>query len=254
MTSIRSLSESLLDGLERGDVSRDLQRQILAIIVQENQRLSRMINQILDLSKIEAGAMDWQMEPLDLGEVVAHAVGANRSLFDDQEIALTAETPSGPVSVLADRDRMIQVVTNLLSNAAKFTAPGGIVRVRTSCEDGRAVVEVEDSGIGIPAEQIDAVFEKFRQGGDPLTAKPEGTGLGLPISREIVERHGGTLTALAVPGWGSCFRMALPVARLGGESADRDLVDPTDDAARGRSRNTIGTDTTSNAPHDVRIV
>jgi sigma-B regulation protein RsbU (phosphoserine phosphatase) len=254
MTSIRSLSESLLDGLERGDVSRDFQRQILAIIVQENQRLSRMINQILDLSKIEAGAMDWQMEPLDLGEVVAHAVGANRALFDDKEIVLTTEAPTGPATVLADRDRMIQVVTNLLSNAAKFTAPGGVVRVRALSEDGRAVVEVEDSGIGIPPEQIDAVFEKFRQGGDPLTAKPEGTGLGLPISREIVERHGGTLTASGEPGWGSCFRMALPLARR--EQSERGEVmagqaERRDDGAAG-STSVSGARLT--VEHDVKIL
>jgi signal transduction histidine kinase len=212
MTSIRSLSESLLDGLETGGIELDVQRQILAIIVQENQRLSRMINQILDLSKIEAGAMTWQLEPLDLSEVVGHAVGANRALFDDKGITLNAESAPEAVPVIADRDRMIQVVTNLLSNAAKFTASGGRVRVRTVVEDARAVVEVEDSGVGIPPEEIEAVFEKFRQVGDPLTAKPEGTGLGLPISREIVERHGGTLTVRGEPGSGSCFRVALPLA------------------------------------------
>ena len=211
MTSIRSLSESLLDGLERGDISRDVQREVLAIIVQENQRLSRMINQILDLSKIEAGAMSWELEPLDLGEVVAQAVSANRALFDDKGIALSAASATLPVPVVADRDKIVQVLTNLLSNAAKFTASGGRVQVRVGREDGQAIVEVEDSGVGIPPDQLDAVFEKFRQVGDPLTDKPKGTGLGLPISREIVEQHGGTLTARGEPGWGSCFRVSLPL-------------------------------------------
>jgi len=201
-----------LDGLDHGTVPLDVQRQILAIIVQENQRLSRMINQVLDLSKIEAGEMDWQMEPLDLDEVVTHAVSANRALFDDKAIVLTTRRDPEPISVLGDRDKLIQVVTNLLSNAAKFTATGGSVAIRAVREGGLAVVKVQDSGIGIPPGQIETIFEKFHQVGDTLTAKPEGTGLGLPISREIVERHDGTLTAHASGGSGSCFRMALPLA------------------------------------------
>ncbi|MFN8637459.1 MAG: ATP-binding protein [Chloroflexota bacterium] len=211
LTSIRSLSESLLDGLEHGGLSRDDQRQVLAIIVQENQRLSRMVNQILDLSKIEAGQMDWQLEPLDLVEVVAHAVGASRALFDEKQIQLTVEAGHGAVLVSADRDRMIQVVTNLLSNAAKFTPSGGRVCVRTFRDEACAVVEVEDRGVGIAPDQLESVFERFRQVGDPLTAKPQGTGLGLPISREIVTRLGGTLTAHGVPGGGACFRATLPL-------------------------------------------
>jgi signal transduction histidine kinase len=228
MTSIRSLSESLLDGLERGDLPRDVQREVLAIIVQENQRLSRMINQILDLSKIEAGVMSWALEPLDLGEIVAQTVSANRALFDEKGITLATASDPDSVLVVADRDKIVQVVTNLLSNAAKFTSSGGRVQVRTARENGHAVVEVEDSGVGIPTDQIEAVFEKFTQVGDPLTAKPEGTGLGLPISREIVERHGGTLTARGESGWGSCFRVALPLAKPG--AAPRGDGAPLDEA------------------------
>ena len=211
LTSIRSLSESLLEGLDNGDVPREVQKQFLTIITQENQRLSRMINQVLDLSKIEAGQMEWRMEPLDLNEVVAHAVATNHTLFDTKGIRLATEWAPGEAPVLGDRDKIVQVVTNLLSNAAKFTPTEGKVWVRTFREDGRVMVEVEDSGIGIAPEQVDAVFEKFRQVGDTLTGKPEGTGLGLPISREIVERHGGSLTAHSEPGRGSCFRMSLPV-------------------------------------------
>src|SRR5205823_5344963 len=128
----------------------------------------------------------WDMQPLDLVEVVGQTIGANRALFDNKGVALAAQADNGPVRVIADRDKIVQVITNLLSNAAKFTAPGGRVAVRTCSEDGIAVVEVEDSGVGIPPTQIEAIFEKFRQVGDTLTAKPEGTGLGLPISREIV--------------------------------------------------------------------
>ena len=113
--------------------------------------------------------------------------------------------------MLADRDKIIQVVTNLLSNAAKFTPAGGRVTVRTFEVDGQAAVEVEDTGPGIAPDQLEAVFERFRQVGDTLTSKPEGAGLGLPISREIAQSHGGSLTVTSTPGEGSCFRLTLPI-------------------------------------------
>jgi signal transduction histidine kinase len=208
LTAIRSLSESLLAAPE---MLGPRQEQFLGIITAESQRLSRMIDQLLDLSRIEAGKMEWRLEPLDLAQVVAHAVQANRALFDAKRVDLAAEcAPAGP-RVLADRDKIIQVLTNLLSNAAKFTGPGGRVIVRTFAADGRAIVEVEDSGTGIPHDQLDTIFERFRQVGDTLVGKPEGAGLGLPISREIVHYHGGSLTVRSAPGEGSCFTLTLPV-------------------------------------------
>jgi signal transduction histidine kinase len=193
-------------------MTRPRQEQFLGIIAEESQRLSRIIDQLLDLSRIEAGKMEWRLEPLGLGEVVAHAVQANRSLFDAKGIALAAPGPDGGPHVVADRDKIIQVLTNLLSNAAKFTPSGGRVSVRVWRGDGQAVIEVEDTGVGIAPEQAEAIFERFRQVGDTLTGKPEGAGLGLPISREIVQHHGGTLTVRSAPGRGSCFRMSLPLA------------------------------------------
>jgi sigma-B regulation protein RsbU (phosphoserine phosphatase) len=209
LTSIRSLSESLLSG---GDISGARQQQFLGIIAEESQRLSRMINQLLDLSRIEAGKMEWRMEILDLGDVVAQAVRTHRALFETRQVDLAASASDSSVQVLADRDKIIQVLTNLLSNAAKFTPSGGHVWVRTLRADGQAVVEVEDTGVGIPPEQVEAIFERFRQAGETLTAKPEGAGLGLPISREIVQYHGGSLTVRNTKGRGSCFRMTLPLA------------------------------------------
>jgi signal transduction histidine kinase/Na+/proline symporter len=209
LTSIRSLSESLLGA---PDIPRDRQRQFLAIISEESQRLSRLIGQLLDLSRIEAGKMEWRLEPLDLRGVVAAAVETNRALFDGKGIALSFHAGEPRVPVLADRDKLIQVLTNLLSNAAKFTPSGGWVAVRAFAENGEAVVEVEDTGVGIPPDQIEAIFERFRQVGDTLTGKPEGAGLGLPISREIVEHHGGRLTARSRVDVGSVFRMTLPLA------------------------------------------
>ncbi|HEV8586711.1 MAG TPA: ATP-binding protein [Methylomirabilota bacterium] len=207
LTSIRSLSESLL----AGDVPEPRQRQFLAIITQESQRLSRMINDLLDLSRIEAGKMEWRMKRLDLAEVVVEVTGSHQPLFDERGVVLAVVPADRAARVLGDSDRIIQVLSNLLSNAAKFTPPGGRVTVRTVVEDGQAVVEVEDTGIGIAAAQQEAIFERFRQVGETLTAKPDGAGLGLPISREIAHHHGGTLTVRSQPGRGSCFRLALPL-------------------------------------------
>jgi signal transduction histidine kinase/Na+/proline symporter len=209
LTSIRSLSESLL----AGGVPADRQRQFLEIITQQSQRLSRIINELLDLSRIEAGKMEWRTERLDLAQIVAEAAGIHQPLFDERGIALAVVPPSGLAMVLGDSDRLVQVLTNLFSNAAKFTPAGGRVTVRTFVEDAHAVIEVEDTGIGIPADQQEVVFERFRQVGETLTAKPDGAGLGLPISREIAEHHRGTLTVRSVPGGGSCFRLALPLLR-----------------------------------------
>jgi signal transduction histidine kinase/Na+/proline symporter len=207
LTSIRSLSESLLAD---GELDRERRQTFLRIISDESQRLSRMIDQLLDLSRIEAGKMDWRVEPLDLADVVAHAVQTHRALFEDRAVALGATVSGAPVHVLADRDKLIQVLTNLLSNAAKFTPRGGQVQVRTFSEGVSAVVEVEDTGVGIAPEQIEEIFERFRQVSDTLTAKRDGAGLGLPISRQIVEHHGGSLSVRSTPGRGSCFRMSLP--------------------------------------------
>jgi len=104
------------------------------------------------------------------------------------------------------------MLTNLLSNAAKFTLAGGQVWIRSFEDDHQGVVEVEDTGIGIALGQVEAIFERFRQVGDTLTAKPDGAGLGRPISREIVNSHGGSLTVRSTLGRGSCFRMALSLA------------------------------------------
>ncbi len=208
LTSIRSLSETLLAG---PDMARGRQEQLLSIIAEESQRLSRMISQLLDLSRIEAGKMEWRLEILDLGEVVAQAVKTNRSLFDDKGIALTLQASDERPHALADRDKIVQVLTNLLSNAAKFTPPGGQVWIRTFQQGGLALIEVQDTGTGIPPGQAEAIFERFRQVGDTLAAKLEGAGLGLPISREIVHSLGGSLTVRSVGGQGSCFRVILPL-------------------------------------------
>jgi len=185
----------------------------LDIILAEGERLTALINNVLDLAKIEAGKIDWNMEPVEVADIVHHATAATSSLITQKNLSLVNDLEPDVPRVTADRDRIIQVVINLISNAVKFTDQGSIIcRVRR--HDGDVVVSVIDTGVGIALEDQPKVFEKFKQVGDTLTGKPTGTGLGLPICKEIVERHGGRIWVESEPGKGSTFSFTLPILAL----------------------------------------
>jgi len=209
LTSIRALSEMLHEDprLDLSDRTR-----FLGIIVNEAERLTRLINQILDMAKLESGRAEWTTGAVDIGEVVREAMDSLGQLFRDKDVVLEGDIPSDGPIVLADRDRLTQVMINLLSNAVKFV-PGGAGRVKvTVAADGKFVrVVVADNGPGLTAEECVVIFEKFRQGGNTMTSKPQGTGLGLPISRQIVEYFGGNLWAESQPGAGANFIFTVPL-------------------------------------------
>ncbi|HET6755504.1 MAG TPA: sensor histidine kinase [Jiangellaceae bacterium] len=213
LTSIRAFSEILmdnpdLDATERGSY--------LRIVVDETERLTRLINQVLDLSKLESGGVEWQIEPIDLRQVVATSVQATAQIFRDRQVTLEVDLPEPAPFVKADQDRLVQVLLNLLSNAVKF-CPRATGRVRISVEtrDDVVRVDVRDNGSGIARDDQEAIFEKFRQGGDIRTNRPPGTGLGLPISREIVDHLGGRLWVDSTPGQGAMFSFEIPIAVVG---------------------------------------
>lgn len=181
------------------------------IIVSEGERLTALINDVLDIAKMEAGKMEWRMEPLSVADVLERAVAATSALFEKKGLAPVMDMEEGLPHVTGDRDRLLQVVINFISNAVKFAAEGA-VKCSAKRVGGEVVVSVEDSGVGITAEDLPMVFEKFKQVGDVMTDKPMGTGLGLPICKEIIERHGGRIWAESEPGRGSVFSFALPVA------------------------------------------
>jgi signal transduction histidine kinase len=185
----------------------------LAIIVEEGDRLTTLINDTLDLAKIEAGRMEWRDEPVAIGEVIDRAAAATASLVADESgpRLVVDVAPDLPV-ISGDRDRLIQVVINLISNAVKFTPAGSITVTAAPTESAGVEVAVADTGIGVAPEDHAKVFEQFGQAGDTITDKPRGTGLGLPICREIVEHHGGRLWLESDVGKGSTFRFTLPAA------------------------------------------
>jgi len=207
LTSIRAFSQILFN-----DPDTDLPRrkEFLGIIVNESERLTRLINDVLDLAKLESGRAEWQVATLDLAAVVADAVAATGQLFRERAIALQTRVAIDRALVRADRDRLMQVLINLLSNAAKFCRSGGRVVVELARLDGEFRIDVVDNGPGVAARERELIFEKFRQAGDALTGKPHGTGLGLPISRQIIEHFGGRLWVHDTPGGGATFSFTLP--------------------------------------------
>ncbi len=185
-------------------------RDNINIILSESERLTTLIDDLLDIAKLESGEVDWKMEPVSIADVISRAHDATSALFEKKGLVFVKSIDGTLPEFMGDRDKLIQVVINLLSNAVKFTPSGSVacVAIRT---DGELVVSVNDSGIGLAHSDLASIFEKFKQAGDTLTDKPRGTGLGLPICRQIIEHHRGRIWVESEPGKGSVFSFALPL-------------------------------------------
>jgi signal transduction histidine kinase/CheY-like chemotaxis protein len=181
------------------------------IIVSEGERLTELTNDVLDLAKMESGKIEWRMASSSIKDVIERAVYATRSLFEDKDVKFIIEINDDLPRITCDRDRIIQVIINLVSNAVKFTEKGSIT-CRAKRVDDDVMISIIDTGIGISEKDRKTIFEKFKQVGDTLTDKPKGTGLGLPISKQIVEHHGGKICVESIPGKGSNFSFTLPVS------------------------------------------
>ena len=211
LTSIRAFSEMLQE-----DPKIDLAQRtrFVGIIVSETVRLSRLINQILDLAKLESGRAEWTVAAVDVAEVIHEAAESLTVLFAEKHVTLELEGCEPGLVVLADRDRLMQVMVNLLSNALKFVPAGtGCVKVGADGTANEVRVSVIDNGPGIQVQDQEVIFDKFHQGAattDVLTDKPQGTGLGLPISRQIIEYFNGRLWVESTPGAGARFVFTLP--------------------------------------------
>ena len=189
------------------------QKRFLSHIQNDSLHLLDLINDLLDLSKIEAGRLELRYEVFPIDAVIAEAIASVRpratakSLYIETGISIS--TP-----VCADRLRFKQILHNLLTNAIKFTPPGGRVRVQAASRDRVAEISVLDTGIGIPADQQQAVFDKFYQVRAGIQGGSEGTGLGLAITKRLVDQHGGSLSLKSEPGSGSCFTFTIPFEQL----------------------------------------
>jgi Na+/proline symporter/signal transduction histidine kinase len=212
LTSIRAFSEILRD---YPDLAVDKRTDYLDIVIRESERLTRLINDVLDLARLDAGRIEWEAVPLDMKQVIEDAVYATSQLLKEKQVRLELNLPPQVHQVCADRDRMMQVMLNLLSNAVKFcNQADGCIAVSLQEQETRLRVTVRDNGPGVRPQDREIIFEKFRQGGDMLAGKPQGTGLGLPISRKIISHFGGALWLESAPGKGAEFVFTLPLATV----------------------------------------
>jgi signal transduction histidine kinase len=187
--------------------------ELIGIIANQSDVLHRLVADVLDFAKLEAGSLTYHLQPVRLDHLVKAAVHDATPRFEVKDIALTFVPPAEAVTVTADPDRLVQVISNLLSNALKFTAPGGQVTVAVTTLQGEARLAVSDSGIGIAPEHHARIFERFYQVDNTSTRQVGGAGLGLAISKAIVaEGHQGRIWVEAAPGAGSTFFVALPLA------------------------------------------
>lgn len=211
LTSIRAFSEILSDNPQ---LDQEQRSKFLGIITRESERLTRLINQVLDLAKLESGAADWHPSEVDMREVLDDAVAALSQIYKERHITLDTRVPEHLPLVMADRDRITQVMLNLLSNAANFCDKADSrVSVALIAEFAALRVEITDNGVGISAADQVVIFEKFRQVSDMSSGKPRGSGLGLAISREIIQHFGGRLWVESTPGRGAKFSFTLPLPR-----------------------------------------
>ena len=218
LTSIRG-SLGLLESGVLGPLPEQGQRMV-EIAVENTDRLVRLINDILDIERIDAGKIDMNPVPCEAAELIEQAVAELRPVALEGHVGL--EVAGEPVSLFADPDRVHQTLTNLISNAVKFSEPGATVRVSSERCEGEVLFRVSDEGRGIPAEKLDSIFERFQQVDASDSREKGGTGLGLAICRTIVEHHGGRIWAESVLGQGASFSFVLPAQAAGASAHGQD--------------------------------
>jgi signal transduction histidine kinase len=217
ISALRAHLENMLDGVERPDPD------ALQVMLQQCDRLSRLVEQLLDLSRLESGDVPLERRPVNLPDLVAEVVSEVR-VGPPRDVQVEVDVDPRLPPLLADRERVHQVLFNLLDNAVRFTPPGGAVTVRARAVGSRCEVAVADHGPGIPPEHLPFVFERFYRV-DPSRARGDGgTGIGLAIARSVVEGHGGRIWAESEVGEGSVFRFEIPFAPAGAPPGDKGEV------------------------------
>jgi two-component system phosphate regulon sensor histidine kinase PhoR len=207
VTAVKGFAETLLEGALYDPRACE---EFVSIIAEEAERLNRLINDLLSLSRIESREIRLQLEPLELGHEIRQIADTIMPRFQKKELALNVLAPGKPVVAQADRDRLEQVLLNLLENSLMYTPSGGRVDVAVWEEVGMVVVSVSDTGIGIPPDDLPRIFERFYRVDRARSRKLGGTGLGLAIVKHIVDAHGGRVWVESELGQGSTFYFTLP--------------------------------------------
>ena len=214
LTSIRMAVHLLLE--ERVGPLTSKQTELVMAAREDSDRLGKIIEDLLDIGRLESGRVEMELQSQPAEQLVSDAVGRLESAFHDRGITLQVDVPSETPPVLADPARIDHVFSNLLTNAMKFTPPGGRVRVYTETDDAAVRFVVEDTGVGIPAEALPRVFDRFFR--VSRANQPSGAGLGLAIAKEIVEAHGGQIAVQSTEGQGSRFSFTLQRADVVAEN------------------------------------
>jgi signal transduction histidine kinase len=216
MTAIQGYAKMLVMGI--GGELADTQRQFAQVINANADRMGRLINNLLEASRLEAGRITLQLAPLDVRELIEEAIAAARSEIETRQQTLAVEIPPGLPPVMGDRDRLLQILSNLISNAYKYTPEGGSIRITAETLSGPEVparylaVSISDSGIGLSDHELSQVGERFFRAEQELVRAQPGSGLGVYIVRQLITLHGGHLTIRSEPDEGSTFRFTLPIA------------------------------------------
>lgn len=210
LTSIRSLAEILNT---TPDLEKDQHAYFTSIIIKESERLTRLIGQVLDIEKMESDRTEFQTVRIDPRRLIQDAVTATDQLVREKSLHLTMDLPDHAPFVVGDRDLLMQVMVNLISNAVKFSDKAGArIQIRLAVQNGGLLISVTDEGIGIASKDQEAIFMKFHQVKDSIRGRPPGSGLGLSISKSIIERHGGKIWVESGEGKGAAFSFTLPAA------------------------------------------
>ena len=206
--SIRGFVKLMLDGKVTDS---ETQREFLGIIDEQGQHLSNLVNSILDIAAMESGEMVFEMQPISMKDVIDNAMAKLQRIADDNDIDIEASLPVTLPIVQGDAERLGQVLTNLVHNAIKFSQKGGRVLIAARADNNSVLVQVIDQGIGIPADAIPLLFQKFSQVHNSVARASGGTGLGLYIVKQIIEAHGGQIWVDSEPGKGSIFSFMMPL-------------------------------------------
>ena len=209
LTNIRSYTETLLDAA--GDIPLDTEKQFLGVISSESERMARIVTDLLTLSKLDYGRMELRMTRFSLADMLHNVANAMKLTAEDSGHALAVDTPDDLPKIVGDRERIEQVVVNILSNAVKYTPSGGHIRLSARELSGNRVrITVEDDGVGIPAADVPRLFERFYRVDKARSRAAGGTGLGLAIAKEIVEQHEGKIALASEYGKGTTVTITLP--------------------------------------------